>query len=159
LNKVILNNNNILSCDVFSVNNDNSSKKKNKGELDKKIDKQISLREINKEYDKKELDYIFCDIEVIKKEINYFIKNSLYLSKNRIFIYGNKEDYDVETIIERYKKYHLQMNIKEKNDTYILEIYASEKYKKFKSKLYLGLYNTVDVINHLIDSTGDLMTR
>ena len=158
LNKIVLDNNNILSCDIFNANISKGNAK-SKGSLGSNNTKQIALRKIDKEYKKKELDYIFCDIEVVKNEINYFIKNSLYLSKNRIFIYGNINDYDLETLIERYKKYNLEMNLKEKNDTYILEIYSSSKYKKIKTKLNLVLYNTVDSINKLTNFIGDLMTR
>lgn len=159
LNKVILENNNIYSCDIFSINSGSGKSKKNTGELNEKKDRQIILRNIDKEYKKKDLDYIFCDIEVIQKEVNYFIKNSLFLSKHKIYIYGNVSDYDLETLMDRYKKYNLEMNLNKKDKTYILEITSNSKYKKFKTKKNLILYNMVDLLNKLIDSTGDIMTR
>ena len=62
INKAILNNDNITMCDIFSVH---KSTKKNKGEFDGKTSREIVLRKINKEYKKKYLDYVFCDIEVV----------------------------------------------------------------------------------------------
>ena len=158
-NKIILNNDKILSCDIFCLNSASSSKKKSKGEINQSFDREIALRDIHKEYKKKDLDYIFCDIEVIKKEINYFIKNSLYLCHNRIFIYGNIVDYDIETLVERYEKYGIKINIKEKDGIYILEVIVGEEYKRIKSKWYFHLYNTIDTLNRIVDSAGDMMTR
>lgn len=156
INKAILNNDNITMCDIFSVH---KSTKKNKGEFDGKASREIVLRKINKEYKKKYLDYVFCDIEVVKKEINYFIKNSLYLSSNKIYLYGSTDDYSVNTIKERYEKYNLDINVNKKDRQYIIEITNKNKYNSLKSNTYLYLYNTVDFINKLIDSTGDVMTR
>ena len=89
----------------------------------------------------------------------YFIKNSLYLSNNKIYLYGSTDDYSVNTIKERYKKYNLDINVIKKDRQYIIEITNKNKYNSLKSNIYLYLYNTVDFINKLIDSTGDVMTR
>ena len=83
----------------------------------------------------------------------------MYLSNNKIYLYGSTDDYSVNTIKERYKKYNLDINVIKKDRQYIIEITNKNKYNSLKSNIYLYLYNTVDFINKLIDSTGDVMTR
>ena len=115
----------------------------------------INIKKLYKYFKKDTIDYIIGDIEEVNDYLKYFIRDSIYLCKKKIYLYGNK-DIDIELIIKRYKRYKLNIELKEFKDSYLLIIDTSNKKINFiKNKLYFitdTLYNIVDFISNILIS-------
>jgi len=96
LKKAIQNNNKITICNLLEENTKGIGKKKfsilNKPRT-------INIKKIKKIFKKKRVDNIICNIDTIKKFQKTFIRDSVYINKNKLYIYGNKED--LENIKEK----------------------------------------------------------
>ena len=65
--------------------------------------KTISIKKIRKIFKKKRIDYIICNIEDIEQFFRTFIRDSVYINKNKLYIYGNKNNIDLE-LLEKYSE-------------------------------------------------------
>ena len=97
--KYIEQNNNIIDCYCLNNASDEGNEKGKKG-------KTIYINKIRKKFKKKNIDYIICNYDVIKKYMKTFIKDSVYINKNKLYYYG---DIDYE-IISKYKRYKSIIN-------------------------------------------------
>ena len=50
--------------------------------------KKINIKKLKKIYKKKGVDYIICNYDIIKKYMRYFIKDSIYMNNNALYLYG-----------------------------------------------------------------------
>ena len=85
----------------------------------------------------------------------YFIKDSIYISNNKIYVYFDKK-IDKEFIISKYKRYNVKIKDAKIKNGYLLEIDASKaKNKFFKDELYFisdTMYNIAEFIGNLMIS-------
>jgi len=143
--EIIDKNEKILNCDILSneiKTNGKSKKRKLFG------NKSININKIRKKYKKKKIDYIICEYETISEYMRKFVKNSVYINKNKLYFYGNV-DLDV---IKRYNRYNTKIDIKKYKDSYIVEIDNTKAKNNFiKDFLYL----MKDTITFVIEIIGD----
>ena len=53
----------------------------------------------------KKVDFIICNIEEIKKYTKTFIKDSIYINKDMLYIYNIKDEELKQELIKKYKRY------------------------------------------------------
>lgn len=116
--------------------------------------KTISIKKIRKIFKKKRIDYIICNIEDIEQFFRTFIRDSVYINKNKLYIYGNKNNIDLELLEKRYSRYDTTIEILE-FERHFLVIIDNEKSKNSKVKDFF--YNISDFGYFLINMIGDLL--
>lgn len=134
----------IINCDILS--NEVSKEKK----FSFFRNKTININKLRKKYKKKKIDYIICNYDIIAPYMRKFIKNSVYLNKNKLYFYGNV---DIE-LIKRYNRYETKIEIKEYKKNYIVEIDNSKSKNNFVKDLF---YSIKDAITYSIEVIGDIL--
>ena len=113
--------------------------------------KTININKLRKKYKKKKIDYIICDYNIISPYMRKFVKNSVYINKNKLYFYGN---IDTELIKNMYGRYDTKINIKEYKKNYIVEIDNTNSKNNFIKDLY---YSIKDTMTYLIEVIGDIL--
>ena len=139
--KQIEKNDKIVECNLLN----SYSKGKNKFSL---FNKTIKIKKIRKVFKKKKIDYVICNYDEINQYFNTFIKDSIYISKIKIYYFGN---IDIELLKNRYGRYNTNIVIKNKN---LVEINCSNAKNNFFKDYY---YRLVDFKNKLIEVIGDIL--
>ena len=97
--------------------------------------KTINIKKIKKVFKKKRIDNIIANYQTIKPFLKTFVRDSVYINKNKLYIYGTKEDY--EDIIQRYKRYTDKIEIKKEKDYFVIIIdNTNTSNKKIKDIIY-----------------------
>lgn len=155
LMKAFNNNNNItlLSIDSNITNGIGTKVKSKKKKLNGS--KNISIKKLKKYINKKSVDILFCNMNEMNEYYKYFIRDSIYLCNNTIYIYFD-DDVDLEFIEKKYRRYKVEIETTKYKNGYILKIDVSKaKNNFFKDKLYMiydTLYNLVDIIGNILVS-------
>ena len=131
-----------------------NGKKKIKDKTRGRRGKTISIKKIRKIFKKKKVDYIICNIEDISKFLRTFIRDSVYINKTKLYIYGNKNNLDSKLIEKRYKRYNTSITITEYNKDLIMEIDNS---KAYNNKIKDMFYNISDIGYSIVNVIGDLL--
>ena len=121
-------------------------KKNNKG-------KDINIKKIRKEINKKSVDYMFCNMNEVYSYYKYFIKDSIYMSNGKIYIYFNNE-INKDFIIEKYKRYTSSIKETKYKNGYLLEIDVGNAKNNFLKDI---LYFIKDTMYNLAELIGNLM--
>lgn len=118
--------------------------------------KTINIKKLYKYFKKQSVDFIICNVEEVNDYLKYFIRDTIYLNKKNIYLYGNKSDIDTELFEKRYKRYNTKIEIKEFKDSILIIIDSSESKRNwFMDKLYYikdTLYNIVEFISNVLIS-------
>lgn len=135
-------NDNVVEC--YLLNSNGTSSNNSKG-----YSKTIDIRKIKKIFRKKSFDYIVCNFEELKPYLRSFIKNSIYLNRNKIYYYSIK-DFDLEELENRYKRYG--STIERKKSILIIDN-SNAKTNLFKNMFYHLcdlIYDTIEYIGKLL---------
>ena len=139
----------IIECNLLDSINTSSKKNKNGQKI-----KKISIKKIRKIFKKKRVDYVICNIESVKKYLKTFIKDSIYINKDMLYIYGIKDKDLKDELIHKYKRYNVEIEEIKDNDTYILKI----DNKKSKTNILKDIiYLIIDTIVNLLNAISDLL--
>ncbi len=141
----------IVNLYSMQFNGKKRSKEKEKG---KKRDKIVSIKKIRKIFKKKKIDYVICNIEDINRFLRTFIRDSVYINKEKLYIYGSKNNIDLELIEKRYNRYNVTINITEYDKDVLVEI---DNTKAFNNALKDIFYNIVDIFYSIYNAIGDLL--
>jgi hypothetical protein len=139
---VALNNKKILKADFLDCNDNKIIKGKKKIVVHNKH-KTINIKKLSKRYKFKTIDTIVVDIDILKEYLKYFIKDSIYMCKNKIII--KYENYD-EELIQKYQRYNVKIDVKKEDKIIIIENNDLKKHY-IKNKFYFLL----DSINNVFD--------
>ena len=163
LNDLLEQNMSILDLDIISLNkkrgtitsksNDQLNKYDTKYKIKRMKNKKINIKKLRKLYNKKKVDYLLVNYEIIKKYMRYFIKDSVYINNNKLYLFGtsNKE---IKTIVKKYKRYNVLIKPTENKEYFILEIdNTNSKNNKIKDIFYF-ISDTFEVISDFI---GDFL--
>lgn len=148
--QVLEKNTNIKKSYSMTFNGKKRTKKYEKGSRGKII----SIKKIRKIFKKKKIDYIICNIEDIEKFLRTFIKDSVYINKNKLYIYGYKKSIDLELLEKRYGRYNTKIEVLEFENQILIAIDNSES-KNNKVKDFF--YNISDLGYSLVNLIGDLL--
>lgn len=129
-------------------------KKSKKKEKSKKRDKIVSIKKIRKIFKKKRIDYIICNIEDINRFLRTFIRDSVYINKEKLYIYGSKNNIDLELIEKRYNRYNVIINVTEYDKEVLVEI---DNTKAFNHAFKDIFYNIADILYSIYNTIGDLL--
>ena len=127
------------------------SKKRNTGS-----GKTINIKKLYKYFKKSSVDCIICNAEEVNDYLKYFVRDSIYLDKKKIYIYGKKESTDIQLLEKRYQRYNAKVEIKEFKEN-VLFIINNENVKVnwFKNKCFFTqdtFYNFVEFISNVLTS-------
>lgn len=117
--------------------------------------KKIKIKKIKKKNKKKKINYTICEISDSKAHFNTFINDTIYFTKNKIFYYGNVNEYDLDDLIKKYRRYNVVISItKYSNNEFILEIDTN---KAKTNKLKALFYRVIDFFTTLFDFLTDFL--
>ena len=114
--------------------------------------KSINIKKLHKYFKKGSINYIIVDYEQILKHYKYVFKDSIYLSKGKLYFYMPK-DIDSD-YMNKYTRYNSKINIKEYDNTKLVIIDNSKsKTSKLKNIVYLigdTMTNLIDFISNIL---------
>jgi CRISPR/Cas system CMR subunit Cmr4 (Cas7 group RAMP superfamily) len=111
--------------------------------------KRISSKKMRKKFKKKKIDTIILNNKAMKPMLNTFIRDSIYMTKKTVYIYGSEKESPSEVLIHRYQRYNTKIE-KINEDGYILKIDTSKaKNNWFKDLGYYILDNWQEFIDML----------
>lgn len=149
-------NNNNNKVTLYSVDSSKSNgifRKKSKRKTNK--GKSINIKKLRKYINKKSVDYMFCNMNEMFEYYKYFIKDSVHLNNNKLYIYAEK-DIDKDLIIKNYKRYNTNIEYNEYKTGYIIIVDNTKSKTNFiKDSLYFikdTFYNIAEAIGNLLIS-------
>ena len=117
--------------------------------------KTINIKRLRKYINKKSTNYIICNMNEMFEFYKYFIKDSIYLNNNIIYIYATDE-IDKEFIINKYKRYNVKIESNDYKNGYIIKIdNTNVKNNLIKDIIYFikdTFYNIAEVIGNIMIS-------
>lgn len=146
--KRLKNNKNIK--DLYTLVNLGNGKRKKSKKL--AGDKNINIKKLFKELEKRTFDYIICDFDTITPFFRSFIKNSILVANKEIFLFVQGLDYEHEQIVYRYKRYGAKIKKVEEKDNYLFKIEVNGiKVPFFKSFIYWFKDISYDFVEFIAD--------
>jgi len=117
--------------------------------------KTINIKRLRKYINKNSVDILICNMNEMFKFYKYFIKDSIYLNNNKIYIYSNNE-IDKDFIIKKYKRYNVSISDTDYKNGFIITIDNTKGKNKFiKDKIYFikdTMYNLAEFIGNILVS-------
>jgi len=151
LKKAIEDNTNITICNLLEENEKGVNKKKfsilNKPRT-------INIKKIKKVFRKKRVDNIICNINTIIKYQKTFVRDSVYMNKYKIYIFGDKKS--LKEIKNKYQRYTDNITLEDKGQQSVLIINTKEaKQNKIKDIAYWWL----DTFNIFVDALTAILAN
>ena len=86
--------------------------------------------------------------------MRFFVSDSVYINKGKLYIYGKKDKFTIDDIKSYYGRYNTKVEIKEyDNDFLIIIDNTNSKNNYFKDKMY----KFKDTIIYYINVIGDIL--
>lgn len=147
IEEAIEKNNNIINVDVLA-----EIKSKKGLNIKGPKQKKVKLKKLRKRFKKKRLDYVICNVNEIEKYIRFFVMDSIYMTKSKIYCYGVIDSYKIDDLLKKYNRYNVVINKNINENSFIIEIDTSKaKNNIFKDRLY----RIKDFWANVIDILGD----
>ena len=135
----------IITCNLLEEPHKNFGKKKFKVNESTKT---INIKKLRKVFHKKKIDNIICNLKTIKPFLKAFIKNSVYINKHTLYIYGDKNE--IKDLICKYKRYTRKIKVEEYNPKAVLIV------DNTNTKIHSIDYDLIDNINWIIYCLTDI---
>lgn len=146
--QILEQNDRVINCNLLNSQIDSTQQEK------KERQKKISVKKIRKIFKKKNVDYIICNIEEMKKHLKTFIRDSVYINKDILYIYNIKDEELKEELIKKYKRYNTKIEEIKDKENIILKIDNKESKT---SKLKDIKYSIIDTLVSLFNLISDLL--
>ena len=145
---------NLLSIESTKSFGGVSTGKKSKIKIKKKDgSKDINIKKLKKYINKKSVDILFCNMNEMNNYYKYFIRDSIYICNNTIYLYFDNT-IDLDFIKKKYNRYKVEIETTEYKNGYLLKIDTTNaKNNWFKDKLYIirdTLYNLGELIGNIL---------
>ena len=148
ISKILEQNDLVLNCNLLN----SYVSQKNKKQKDGRRLKKIRVKKIRKVFKKKKVDFIICNVEEIEKYLKTFIKDSVYINKDMLYIYNIKDNELKEELIKKYKRYSNSVEEIKDHNSIILKIdNKKSKTNIFKDYFYLIVDTLVQLFNLISD--------
>lgn len=131
---------------------DNTENNVNTEKTKFRFHKTYSIKKIRKLFKRKKVDYILCNYHEIEKYLRHFIKDSVYINKKDLYIYGK---FDYSEILKKYQRYKIEFSVFEFNDGIILKI---DNTNSRNNKFIDLMYYFIDTIEYVLNIIGDILT-
>ena len=116
--------------------------------------KKFSIKKLRKTFKKKSVDTLLLNYEDAKKYMRFFVKDSVYINKGKLYIYGKKDEFVIDDIENYYNRYNTKISITEYDDNFLVEIdNTNSKNNYFKDKMY----KFKETIIYYINVIGDIL--
>ena len=148
ISEILEQNDRILNCNL--LNSEVRITQQGKKERQKKI----SVKKIRKIFKKKNVDFIICNIEEMKKYLKTFIRDSIYINKDILYIYNIKDNELKEDLIKKYKRYNTTIEEIKDKDNIILKI---DNKNSRTNKIKDIKYTIIDTFISLFNLISDLL--
>lgn len=143
--KSISKNNKIIDCDILTGKSNNNTGGKGKS-------KKINIKNIRKKF--KNVDYIIGNMEELIEFKKTFVKDSIYMNKNHLYLFFDK-NISYQEISKMYNRYQVSINKINCQDGIILDINTVEaKGNKIKDFYYLIYDTLIDIYNLIGEFLG-----
>ena len=150
ISEILNQNERVTTCNLLNEIVRHSSKTEGK----KKRLKRIRIKKLRKVFKKKKVDFIICNIEEIKKYMKTFVKDSIYINKNILYLYNIKDEELKKEIIKKYKRYNTSIEeIKDKEDLVLKIDNSNAKTNIIKDSFYI----VVDTLTTIFNIISDLL--
>lgn len=148
ISEILDQNERVLNCNLLnSVTKTTTAEKGKKQRL-----KKIRIKKIRKVFKKKKVDFIVCNTEEIKKYLTTFVKDSIYINKNILYLYNIKDEELKKEIIKKYKRYNTGIEeLRDKEDSIIKIDNSKAKTNFIKDSFYLIIDTLVTIFNMISD--------
>lgn len=147
---IIDNNKKIIKCDILNNNSIGIGKDNSKGPKSKTI----NIKNIKRVFKKKKTDLVICDYKHINKYLKTFVKDSVYITKGNIVMYGKFTNLELEKLISLYNRYEIKNIIINEKNNYVIKFEINNvKTNKLKDFGYL----IIDCLSELYDIVTDLL--
>ena len=148
ISEILEQNERVLNCNLLnSFSKTENSKQEKKQRL-----KKIRIKKIRKVFKKKKVDLIICNIDEIKKYLKTFIKDSIYINKDILYIYNIEDEELKKELIKKYKRYNVKIEELKDNKKTILKIDNKlSKTNIFKDTFYLIIDTLIQLLNIISD--------
>lgn len=148
ISEILEQNERVLNCNLLnSFSKTQNSKQEKKQRL-----KKIRIKKIRKVFKKKKVDFIICNIDEIKKYLKTFIKDSIYINKDILYIYNIEDEELKKELIKKYKRYNVKIEELKDNKKTILKIDNKlSKTNIFKDTFYLIIDTLIQLLNIISD--------
>ena len=134
----LLTNDDIVVSSKKTIKSDSNDKKK-KG-------KSVSIKKLKKVFKKRRPDYIICNIDDVKAYLKYFIKDSMYITNQAIYVYSDSKDTDLNDILKRYRRY---IDTVEYDNEYILINTTNYHSNMFKNIYYFIIDSFINLYEYI----------
>ena len=118
--------------------------------------KSVKIKKFRKAFKKKSIDYVIIDLNNIFDYYKYMTSNSIYICKNKIYIYGSSDYMNASLVAQKFERYNTTIEKIQDNDDYLVIVDCKKaKYNYFKEKFYLvidSLHNLGDMISYFLTS-------
>ncbi|MEG0026033.1 MAG: hypothetical protein RR847_01700 [Bacilli bacterium] len=125
------------------------------GHDNKKCEKVINIRELRKNFKKKNVDYIIGNVSDIKENFKYFIKDSIYINRHIIYLYGILEDDYLDDLLIKYKRYDVDIEVIKNKNKFLIIINNHGKNNIIKEYFYF-IY---DICMDFIKICTDILSK
>lgn len=150
ITEILEQNNLVTNCNLLN----SYTKETNQKPTKKQRLKKIRIKKLRKVFKKKKVDFIICNIEEIKKYLKTFIKDSIYINKDMLYIYNIKDEELKQELIKKYKRYNtIVEEIKDENTTILKIDNKNSKTNIIKDTIYL----IIDTLTQLLNIISDLL--
>ena len=148
ISEILDKNERVTECNLL-----NSYSYRTKEEIkEKKKLKKIRVKKIRKVFKKKKVNFIICNITEIKKYLKTFVKDSIYINKEILYIYNVEDEELKKELIKKYKRYNVKIEELKDNKKTILKIDNKlSKTNIFKDTFYLIIDTLIQLLNIISD--------
>ena len=148
ISEILEQNERVLNCNLLNSLTKQATNVQGK----KKRLKRIRIKKIRKVFKKKKVDFIICNTEEIKKYIKTFVKDSIYINKNILYLYNIKDEELKKEIIKKYKRYNTDIEeLKDKEDSVLKIDNSKAKTNIIKDSFYLVVDTLISLFNIISD--------
>lgn len=144
----IMKNKNILECNLLeSISLEEGSGKRKK---------YLPIKKLKRKFKRKKTDALLMNAPYIKRYWNHLIKDSIYLIKGEVLIYGIKDKDEVELLEKRYHRYSVLMEKEKIGNEWLLNIKVGDA-QNHKGKEFF--YFIGDSIYQMIELLSEFLTN
>ena len=114
----------------------------------------VNIKKLRKVFHQKKTNYIICNSSTIKPFLKSFVKDSVYINSNKLYIYGKKKE--LQEIMPKYQRYTNDIVLKEFDKKAVLIVNNTETKNNFFKDLG---YFWKDTFNNLLDALTHLLAN
>lgn len=110
-------NSNIQTCYFL-----NACKKEKNENKEKKQTRNFNIHYLRKKFRKKKIDDILCHVDDIYPYLKSFVKDSVYINRGYLYLYGESTTYDLEKTVKKYEKYHASVTVTTEKNFFFMTV-------------------------------------